>query len=572
MLERANVVEPSIYAAIGFTYLRMLEVETSLQWSEKALALDPDCVNARINASVACRLLHRMDDAKVHIDHALKLDPTNGLAVGALAAIQANQKQISHALANASLALQMNPDCLDAIATLAYCYAYIGDIETAMPFYRDYLRRSPNDSSTSSGMLFSMHYMPGLTRDEFRAAHKAWGDRFAARFKSSWPQHANDRNPDRRLRLGYISGDLRHHVVGYWTRHIIEAHNRENFEVFCYANNKEDDYSAQIKAAADHWRNIQGKPDDDVARLIQDDKIDILVDLSGHTAGHRLLVMARKPAPVQATWCGYIDSTGLEAIDYVITDEITTPVSEPSPFIETPLRLSCGSVCFEQIAIAPEVGPLPYLRKGHITFGCFSNPSKIGSQLIQVWSEILKRTPDSKLMLTYNTLGDPFTRARILKIFEDNDISEDRVLLRRGRREAALQAYSDEVDIALDTFPYTGGTTTCEALWMGVPVVALYGDHPMSRFSCSLLAYAGLPALTTNTVEEYIDRAVTLAGQPDTIAHLRQSLRGHLTQTPLFDNRQFLNVLEEAYRDIFAQWCDQQSVAKSNDKQLVSAN
>jgi len=554
-LERAGVTDASIYAALGYTHLMMAESEESLRLSQKALEIDPQLVQAIINASAALRFLNRLDEAKEYAERALELDPNNPQVIGALAMILANQGRPSQALMRASHALALDPDCLDAIGALAFSCSTVGDMEMSMPYYKKYVERMPNDPGISSTMLFSMHYKPDVSRDELRQAHKAWGDRFASKFKKDWPKHTNERTADRRLRIGYISGDFRQHVVGYWTRHIIEHHNRDRVEVFCFVNNKEDSYSEKIKAGADHWIPILDKSDNEASQLIQDAKIDVLVDLSGHTGGNRLFVMARKPAPVQATWCGYIDSTGLEAVDYVITDEIVAPSTEDSPFVEEPLRLPTGSVCFDQIPDVPEIGPLPFFNKGYITFGCFNNPSKIGPEVVALWAQILKSVPESKLMLTYGNLADPFTRARIVRLFAGHNIDESCLLLRKGHRDAALRAYTEEVDLALDTFPYTGGTTTCEALWMGVPVVALYGGHPMSRFSCSLLAYGGLPALTTNTPEEYIDRAVHLANNVDTLAYLRQEMRGHLVKTPLFNTKMFLEGLEDAYFKVFDRWC-----------------
>ena len=556
-LETAGVSDASIYGAIGYTHLLLAEPEESLRYSLKALEIDPNFVKALINASAACRFQDKLEKAKEYAQRATEIDPRNAQALGALAIIFANQQKASSALVRASYALALDPNCIDAIGALAASYSAVGDMEMALPFYQRYVDKLPHDAGIFSSMLFSMHYKPDVTRDELREAHKTWGDRFGGKFKQNWPVHTNEKTTDRRLRIGYLSGDFRHHVVGYWMKHIVEGHNKNRIEVFCFANNKEDEFSQKFKAAADHWISVVGKTDAEVAQLIEDAKIDILVDLSGHTGGHRLLVLARKPAPVQASWCGYIDSTGLEAVDYVITDEVVAPPSEPSPYVEEPFRLSTGSVCFEQIETAPEVGPLPYFRKGYITFGCFHNPSKIGPRVVKLWSDILKAAPDSKLMMTYNNLADAFTRERVIRLFKEQAIPEERLQLRKGSRQAALSAYSEEIDLALDAFPYNGGTTTCEALWMGVPVVGLYGGHPMSRFTCSLLVYAGLSGLTTNTPEEYVERAVHLANNPDTLAYLRQEMRAHLAKTPLFNTQLFVQELENGYFKMFERWCQQ---------------
>lgn len=558
-LERAGIRDASIYAAIGYTHLLQNEPQKALELCRRSLEIDPNFVKALINSSAACRVLHKLNEAQEFAEKAHQLDPTNAQSLGALALILVQKGHASEGLVRATYALQVDSKCQDAIGALALGYSRIGDVETALPFFDRYIEQLPDDPAIASGKLFSLHYKPGVTAEELRQAHKQWGDRFGARFKKDWPVHRNDRTPKRRLRIGYLSGDLRHHVVGYWIKHIIAAHNRSNVEVFCFANNKEDEYSEQIKAASDHWLPIQDLTDSEVARKVQEAKIDILVDLSGHTGANRLFLLSRKPAPVQATWCGYLDSTGLEAVDYVIADDVIAPKSEPSPFVEEPLRLPSCSVCFEPIPNAPAIGPSPFERKGHITFGCFNNPSKIGPGVAALWSKILKATPGAKLLLMYGNFVDPLTRERLLSCFRNADLPDNRVEFRVGNRARVLETYNSDVDLALDTFPYNGGTTTCEALWMGVPTVALYGAHPMSRLGCSLLIYSGLPALATTSPEEYVARAAALADDTPTLSRLRRELRGHLVNTPLFSAKLFVNGLEEAYSRVFEHWCNEQS-------------
>ncbi|HJY06349.1 MAG TPA: hypothetical protein VJ323_08515, partial [Bryobacteraceae bacterium] len=524
-LEALKVREAGIYAAIGHCHLLLANPEESIANSERALAIEPNQFEALVNASAACRVLNKFDKAEEYALKAHELNPQDARPLGALGTILINKGRVSAGLIRATHAFVLDPKCSDAIGALASGYSRIGDMETAMPYYEQYMAARPYDAALHSGMLFTMHYEPNITGDRLRVMHKEWGDRFAARFKHEWPNHKNERTAARRLRIGYVSGDFRHHVVAYWTKHIFAAHSRENVEVFCFANNKEDDYSGRIKESADHWISILDTSDADAAGVIQEAKIDILVDLSGHTGGHRLCLMARKPAPVQATWCGYLDSTGLEAVDYVIADQVIAPLDEPSPFVEEPLRLPSSSVCFEQIPDAPEIGPPPFEKNGFVTFGCFNNPAKIGPAIADIWTAILKANPDSKLLLMYGNYKDPFTRERLLRLFRERDIDQKRIEMRAGNRTQVLTAYSEEVDIALDTSPYNGGTTTCEALWMGVPVIGLLGGHPMSRFGCSLLAYSGLTGLIAESPEEYVNRASHLANDTPTLARLRRELR-----------------------------------------------
>ena len=557
-LEALKVREAGIYAAIGHCHLLLANPEESIAYSERALAIDPNQFEALVNASAACRVLNKFDKAEEYALKAHELNPQDARPLGALGTILINKGRVSAGLIRATHAFVLDPKCSDAIGALASGYSRIGDMETAMPYYEQYMAARPYDAALHSGMLFTMHYEPNITGDRLRVMHKEWGDRFAARFKHEWPNHKNERTAARRLRIGYVSGDFRHHVVAYWTKHIFAAHSRENVEVFCFANNKEDDYSGRIKESADHWISILDTSDADAAGVIQEAKIDILVDLSGHTGGHRLCLMARKPAPVQATWCGYLDSTGLEAVDYVIADQVIAPLDEPSPFVEEPLRLPSSSVCFEQIPDAPEIGPPPFEKNGFVTFGCFNNPAKIGPAIADIWTAILKANPDSKLLLMYGNYKDPFTRERLLRLFRERDIDQKRIEMRAGNRTQVLTAYSEEVDIALDTSPYNGGTTTCEALWMGVPVIGLLGGHPMSRFGCSLLAYSGLTGLIAESPEEYVNRASHLANDALTLARLRRELRPHLANTPVFNSKLFVEGLENAYFGIFSRWCRQQ--------------
>ena len=557
-LESVHVCDANIYAAIGHCHLLLANPDESIAYSERALTIDPNQFEALVNASAACRVSNKLDKAEAYALKAHELRPQDARPLGALGTILINKGRVSAGLIRATQAFVLNPKCSDAIGGLASGYSRIGDMETSMPYFEQYLAARPYDAALHSGMLFTMHYEPNITGDRLRVMHKEWGDRFGARFKSEWPDHKNERTADRRLRVGYVSGDFRHHVVSYWTKHVLAGHNRKNVEVFCFANNKEDDYSHQVKESSDHWISILDRSDAEAARVIQEARIDILVDLSGHTGGHRLCLMARKPAPVQATWCGYLDSTGLEAVDYVIADEVIAPLDEPSPFVEEPLRLPSSSVCFEQIPDAPEISAPPFEKNGSITFGCFNNPAKIGPAIADSWTTILKMNPDSKLLLMYGNYKDPFTRERLLRLFRERNIDLKRIEMRAGTRSQVLTAYSEEVDIALDTSPYNGGTTTCEALWMGVPVIGLLGGHPMSRFGCSLLAYSGLTGLIAESPQEYAERANHVANDTPTLTRLRRELRPHLANTPVFNSQLFVEGLENAYFRIFSRWCQQQ--------------
>ena len=337
----------------------------------------------------------------------------------------------------------------------------------------------------------------------------------------------------------------------------MRAHDRAAVEVFCYADvASPDDVTERFKTLADHWRTTVGLADEAVADQIGRDGIDILVDLAGHT-GNRLAVFARKPAPVQVTWLGYPHSTGLSAIDYRLVDNVTDPTEDATPSSEQRLRLERTFLCYGPPSDAPSPALPPCLARSTITFGSFNNPTKCSAATIETWAQVLRRVPESRLLLKGLALADPSTR----KICEDRlrgyGIPPHRLTLRGPIREQAMHlAHYDEIDIALDPFPYNGTTTTCEALWMGVPVVTLRGDRHCGRVGASLLAAVGLDDLIAGDVAEYVEIATRLAADRSRLERLRGALRAQMADSPLCDGAAFARTLEAAYRTMWRGWCD----------------
>jgi predicted O-linked N-acetylglucosamine transferase (SPINDLY family) len=286
--------------------------------------------------------------------------------------------------------------------------------------------------------------------------------------------------------------------------------------------------------------------------MIRDQRLDIIVDLAGHSGFSRLPLLARRLAPVQVLWCGYSGTSGIETMDYIIVDDVLAPPGEKTYLSEAPLRLPASYVCFTPRGVSLEPGPLPFERNGFTTFGCMNNPSKINKYVVGWWAEILKAVPDSVLLMRYALFVDPLVRERIAKMFRECGIPDNRYQMLEGKAEF-MSVYQD-VDIALDTFPYNGTTTTCEALWMGVPVVVLRGDRFVSRVGASLLTYTGLKDLITESPQQYIDLAVQLARDPKQVGELRQQLRGHLPNTPVFTPKAFIKGLETRYFEAFSKW------------------
>ena len=358
----------------------------------------------------------------------------------------------------------------------------------------------------------------------------------------------------RPLRIGYFSPDFKQHSVAHFIEPVLAAHDKSKFEVFCYSNNlMADEVTQRIQNACAHWRVIADQSDEVVAKQIREDGIDILVDLAGHTPQNRLLVFARKPAPVQATWIGYPNTTGLTTMDYRITDAFADPVGDSDRFhTEKLIRLPECFSCFEAPRESPQVGALPALATGHITFGSFNNPLKFTPDVIEQWSHILKRVPNSRLVLKYQGLDSAFMSALLREKFGAQGIATQRLDI-FGKDVSQLDHMNryNQIDIGLDPFPYNGTTTTCDALWMGVPVITLAGRSHVGRVGVSQLTNIGLPELIGHNEDDYVDIAVALANDLPRLAALRSGLRERLRASPLMDAPRLTRNLEAAYREMF---------------------
>ncbi|MDJ0633126.1 MAG: tetratricopeptide repeat protein, partial [Xenococcaceae cyanobacterium MO_188.B29] len=401
--------------------------------------------------------------------------------------------------------------------------------------------------------------------EEIYAQHQAWGKlhRHLAIKHDFIPERIN---PQKKLRIGYVSGDFTHHPVAYFLQPLFANSDRSNFEIFCYANNvKTDAFTNKLKQLAHTWREIHHLNDKQVADLIKEDKIDILVDLAGHNGGNRLLVFAYKPAPIQVTYLGYADTTGLETVDYRFTDAYADPEGKTEHLhTEQLIRLPQGFLCYQPSANSPQPAPPPVITNNYITFGSFNNIAKVSPEIIYYWAEILKQVPNSRLILKYRSLNNQAVRDRIYNLFAQYNITRDRLEL-KGRipdKNEHLAFYS-QIDIALDTYPYHGTTTTCEALWMGVPVITLAGKVHVSRVGVSLLSAVGLTEFITASPEVYINKAVDLANNINKLTELRKKIRPQMEASPLTDGKAIAQSIELAYRQMWQDWCQEKSEVRS---------
>jgi predicted O-linked N-acetylglucosamine transferase (SPINDLY family) len=404
-------------------------------------------------------------------------------------------------------------------------------------------------------VIACLNYDPDCTPEQALAEHRHWAERVASPRYPAAPRHANDRDPERRLRIGYVSPDFRRHPVSSIFAPILAAHDPRQTEVTCYYNFAgEDVVTLRLKSLAQHWRPVAAIDDAALCAQIRADRIDILVDLAGHTGGSRLLAFAHKPAPVQVSWLGYFNTTGLATMDYFLSDPWSSPPGQDRLYVERLLRLPHTRFCYEPPQYMPEVGTLPCDSSGHITFGSLNNLAKLNDQVLALWSQLLLALPHSRLLVQTAALDDAPNCRHFRERWARLGIAPERLQLRGfAPIEQSPAAYA-EIDIALDPFPFCGGMTSFEALWMGVPLITLPGATVASRQSASMLANLGLRELIAADAREYVDKARELALDPQRLAALRAGLRARFAASPLMDYRGFARALESAYRRMWRDW------------------
>ncbi|MGF1608997.1 MAG: glycosyltransferase [Kiloniellales bacterium] len=419
-------------------------------------------------------------------------------------------------------------------------------------------------AAAGSAALCRLNYDPALSPMQVYEAHRAWAGLHAQPLYPRDPVFANDPNQARPLRVGYVSPDLRRHPVAFFVEPILRTHDRQQVTAVCYDTapgtqggiDGGDDMNQHLRSLAAEWRDVAGLDDAALAEAIRADRIDILVDLAGHTAGNRLLTFARRPAPVQVTAIGYVTTTGLETMDYRLTDPWCDPGGAERAYSERLVRLEHGFNCYAPPQGLPEPGPLPCQASGTVTFGSFNNLDKISPEVLDLWGKILARVAGSRLLLKTKTLSQDRVRRAILQCLAGHNIAPERVELVEWS-ETLRQHFEGyrRLDIALDPFPYNGTTTTCEALMMGVPVIALAGDRHAARVSASILSRLELPVLIATDPDDYVARAIALAAHENALSSLRATLRRRMITSPLCDAAGYTRTLEAAYRAMWRDWC-----------------
>lgn len=577
------------YAALGVAHRGQGQPTASLAALDAACGLQPRNAPLHNMRGVALRELQRFDDAEAAYRHSIDLASNIPEPYSNLSELLCSRGRYAEAEASARKALALRPEDLSALNNLGnalkaqgFCSqavaiydqllslkgdfaqaAYnrgnalqlLGRPEDAIASYRNALGVDPGFAICQSALACATNYLTDYDPEAAFGEHLAWvRNHVEGRFQPV-DRFANDPSAGRRLRIGYVSPDLRRHPVGYFLEPVLANHDRSRFEVVCYATNPaSDEVTERLKKHSTLWRDVQPHDPSGIADAVRGDGIDILVDLSGHTAGHCLMSFARRPAPVQVTWMGYVNTTGLPTMDYIITDWHQTPAGTPQRYTETVVRMPRGYVCYRPQAEAPDVGSLPALARGHVTFGCFNNLAKVNTRVLSTWARVLQAVPGSQLLMMTSSLNDPSTRRAIADTFERHGIAGSRVRLQPGAPAGEALSWYDQVDIALDPFPYVGGLTTMEAMWMGVPTVTLAGQGIAGRHSVSHLSNAGLGDFIAADIPEYVALAGHHAGDLDRLARLRAGLRTRVQDSPLLDHAGFTRSLEQAFDEMWRRW------------------
>ena len=471
---------------------------------------------------------------------------------------QRNSGQLNDAVASYGRALAIKPDYAEAHSNLGNVLKDLGQLEDAVASYQRALRLKPDDLIAQGNLLSCHNYANEYSASMGLEDAQRFGELAArnARPYSAWP---NFPDPTRDLKVGLVSGDLREHAAGFFVEGVLKilaSNASSRLKFFAYpSDSRIDSVTERIKACCSGWHSAVGLSDESLAQKIRSDGIDILIDLSGHTAYNRLPMFAWKPAPVQVSWLGYFATTGVTAIDYLIADPWTLPETEETYFTEKIWRLPETRLCFTPPNFNVAVNPLPALARGHITFGCFNNLAKMNDAVVAVWSRILSAVPNSQLFLKANQLAESSVRNNVVERFAAHSVDIGQLILEGpDAREKYLAAYH-RVDIALDPFPYPGGATSIEALWMGVPVLTLAGDRFLSRQGVGLLMNARLPEWIALNPTDYVARAEFHAGNLGKLATLRNNLRSQVLASPILNAQRFARHFESALCDMWARWC-----------------
>ena len=508
------------------------------------LALKPDYIDAYNGLGAVLLSQGRFPEAEAQFREAARYGPDNIDAFNNLGAALYKQGRLSEAEATYQTALRLDPTCAEAHNNLGVTLNDLGRLADAEASYRRALGLRPDYTAAHSNLLFGLNYIASLPPGEALAEAKLYGDRVSAGATPKFTQWLTNPSPAK-LRIGLVSGDLRNHPVGYFLEALVRHLDPSRFDLLAFpTQGREDQLTARLKDRLHQWTPISGLSDLAAATAIHAAGVHVLLDLSGHTAHNRLPVFAYRPAPVQASWLGYFATTGLPEMDFFIGDPHMSPAQEHHHFSERVWTLAETWLC-----LAPpdcRVTREESQTSDEVTFGCLGNLAKVNEAVVDVWGAILRRVPNSRLLLKSGQFADPVVIAKVKGWFEARGVSSDRLILEGASPRTAYFETYNRVDLVLDTFPYPGGTTSVDALWMGTPVITLRGDRFLSRLGESIATNAGLVELIARDQGDYVDKAAALARDPERLARLRKDLHTRVLTTPLFDTQRFARAFEDA--------------------------
>jgi protein O-GlcNAc transferase len=554
-LLQADPEQPDALHLLGVVALQLGRADVAVGYIGQALRHRPDHAQAHSNLGNALEGLGRLEEAAACHREALRLRPNFAEVHSNLGNVLKKQGRLGEAVACYRHALRLRPDLAVAHNNLGNALKDQGELDEAVACYREALPLTPDYAEAHSNLVYSLLYHPGYDAAAILREARCWHQRHAEPLVPSHRPHENDPDPDRRLRVGYVSSDFRDHPAAFILMPLFSNHDRGQFEVYCYSGvTRPDRFTDRFRAHADAWRGTVGLGNDRLAKLIRGDRIDVLVDLTLHMEGSRLLAFARCPAPVQVTWFGYPGTTGLSAVGYRLTDSHLDPPGETAAlYAERSVRLPDTFWCYDPFAEdGLQVNELPALASEPFTFGCLNNFCKVNGGSLSLWAAVLRAVPGSRLLLL--APAGP-TRDRVRAHLEREGVGGERVaFVERQPRPEYLRTYQ-RVDLALDPLPYNGHTTSLDAAWMGVPTVTLVGQTVVGRAGLSLLRNLALPELAAQSPDEYVAIAAALAGDRPWLARLRAGLRGRMASSPLMDGPRFAGGVEAAYRQMWRDWC-----------------
>ena len=539
---------------LGVIALQAGNLPSALALVQRAVQLRPDAAVCRNNLGQVLERHGRDDEAARCYEAAIALDPTYAEAHNNLGVLRARRDRLADADAHYQKAIELAPAYAEPYTNRGNLLKDRGELDAAIDCYRRAIELRPDLSQLHSNLLLTLHYHPECSPADLLNEHRAWAERHVAPLEAARRPHRNTAEPGRRLRIGYVSPDFREHPVARFMLPLLREHDRQQFEVFAYSDvTSPDPVTGMVRRHVDQWRDVATLGDDRLAEAVRADGIDVLVDLAAHSGHNRMLTFARKPAPVQVTYLAYCSTTGADAIDYRVTDRFLDPPEESSRYTETSLHLPHCYWCYS----APPLGRTVTERlAGPLTFGCLNNFAKVTDVTLELWTRLLARVPEARLLVYAR--AEPH-RDRVRRALRDAGLDEARAAFVGYQSLADYLATYREIDVALDPHPYGGGTTSCDALWMGVPVVTLAGRTAVSRAGTTLLCNVDLDDLVARSAEQYIDLAAKLIRDAGRLAELRRDLRARLESSPIMDARQFARDFEAALKYGWRAWCERRA-------------